>query len=157
MEKSINERIFELSDEGVSPGKIAQKLKVKKAIVMDILGEAGKSEGLGSMIEAVTKATGIKAAVEAITDDCGCKARAEKLNKIFPNRKLNDLLNDQYDFLHNFFTPKAPGSVNRKLQVQLVDVYNHVFNSKREVSSCGVCVAGMIKQLKKIYDESSNN
>ena len=43
MEKSINVKVFELHDSGVKAGKIAQKLRIKKTVVLDILGEAGKS------------------------------------------------------------------------------------------------------------------
>ena len=56
MEKSINVKVFELHDSGVKAGKIAQKLRIKKTVVLDILGEAGKSEGLGDVI---TKITGV--------------------------------------------------------------------------------------------------
>ena len=69
----INERVFELHSEGFKAGKIAQKLRIKKAVVLDILGEAGK-EGLGDIVTQFTEVTGIKAAVEALVDDCGCSA-----------------------------------------------------------------------------------
>lgn len=154
--ESINVKVFELHDQGVKAGKIAQKLKIKKAVVLDILGEAGKSEGLGSIITKVTEVTGIKAVVDAVTDDCGCAARAEKLNKLFPNRKLNDLQNDQYDYLKEFFEPKRPTSVNKSVQSDLVKIYNDVFNAKREVSSCSPCVANMVSELKKVYDGANN-
>lgn len=36
MEQSVNVKVFELFDQGVKPGKIAQKLKIKKAVVIDI-------------------------------------------------------------------------------------------------------------------------
>lgn len=154
--ESINVKVFNLHDEGFKAGKIAQKLRIKKAVVLDILGEAGKTEGLGSIIANVTEVTGIKAVVEAVTDDCGCKARAEKLNKLFPTRKLNDLLDAQYSFLETFFEGKRVTSVNSKLQKQLVDVYNHVFNAKREVSAFSPCVANLISDLKKIYEGANN-
>lgn len=155
MKKSINERVFDLHDEGFKAGKIAQKLKVKKSVVMDILGEAGKSEGLGDVVTKFTEVTGIKAVVEAITDDCGCKARAEKLNKLFPNRKLSDLSDSDYNYLEMFFREGKPTSVSAQIQKDLVGIYNRVFNSKRVPSSCSPCVAGIVKDLKKIYDESN--
>ena len=90
----MNEKVFELNDQGLAAGKIAQKLRIKKAVVLDILGNAANT-GLGDTVEAITEATGIKAVVEAVSDalgvDCGCAARKEDLNKLFPNRKLNDL------------------------------------------------------------------
>ena len=51
-----------------------------------------KSKGLGDSIEKLTKATGIKASVDYIFDKlgmpCGCEARKEKLNKLFPYKKM---------------------------------------------------------------------
>ena len=151
MKESVNVKVFELFDQGVKPGKIAQKLRIKKTVVMDILGEAGKAEGLGDIIANVTEVTGIAAVVEAITDDCGCKARAKALNKLFPTRKLNNLSNEAYDFLDGFFNPR-PSSVNSKTQKKLIDIYNDVFNAKRKVSGCGPCVAVVADELYKIYE-----
>jgi len=150
----INERVFELHSEGFKAGKIAQKLRIKKAVVLDILGEAGK-EGLGDIVTTFTEVTGIKSVVEALVDDCGCSARAEKLNDLFPNRKLNDLLTDQFDYLKAFFEPKRPSSVSSKQQKRLVEIYNHVFKSKRKVSNCSPCILGMINELNKIYDRAN--
>lgn len=152
--ENLNEKVFELFDEGFSTTKISQKLKVKKAVVKDILGEAA-NKGLGSIVEEFTEVTGIKAVVDAVTDDCGCKARAEKLNKLFPNRNLNDLLDEQYAYLENYFENKK-SYVSRKEQSDLIDIYNHVFNSKRKVSSCGTCVSKVIDDLKKIFDGATN-
>ena len=150
----INERVFELHSEGFKAGKIAQKLRIKKAVVLDILGEAGK-EGLGDIVTQFTEVTGIKSVVEALVDDCGCSARAEQLNDLFPNRKLNDLLTDQFDYLKAFFEPKRPASVNAPQQKRLVEIYNHVFKSKRKVSNCSPCILGMINELQKIYDRAN--
>ena len=146
-----NDRVFELNAEGFTAGKIAQKLRIKKAVVLDILGEA-KNAGLGDIVTEFTEVTGIKKVVEAITDDCGCAARAEKLNELFPNRKLNNLETEQFDFLQDFFTPKRPTSVNPKTQRELVDIYNHVFKSKRKVTNCSPCLVNLIDDLFKIYE-----
>jgi hypothetical protein len=155
MEKSINEKVFELFDTGVKAGKIAQKLRIKKAVVLDILGEAGKEEGLGDIITKVTEVTGIKAVVEAVVDDCGCAARAEKLNKMFPRRKLNDLSNEHYKFLKGFFAKKVY-SVNRPIQLKLIEIYNAVFSAKRVVSNCSPCVAKVVSDLKLVYEGANN-
>ena len=150
----MNVKVFELHDQGVSAGKIAQKLRIKKAVVLDILGDAANT-GLGDAVEKLTEATGIKAAVNAVASaldvDCGCKARKEDLNKLFPNRKLNDLLTDQYEWLEDYFSTKKT-SVNREQQVMLVEIYNHVFNSKRKVSNCSPCVVSVTNELKRIYN-----
>ena len=152
--ENLNVKVFDLYDEGFTSGKIAQKLRIKKTVVEDILGNV-ESKGLGSTIEKITEATGIKAVVEAITDECGCKARAEKLNKLFPSRKLEDLLTADYDYLSIFFSNKVM-SVNSKQQKELVRIYNHVFNAKRAVSNCSPCVANMVRELRQIYEAANN-
>ena len=156
--ETINERIFQLNDEGLAAGKIAQKLKIKKAEVLDILGEAA-NKGAGDIVEAITTATGIKAVVDtvakALDTDCGCAARKETLNKLFPNRKLNDLSNEDYDYLTEWYSVKR-SSVNTKQQNMLVDIYNRVFNAKRKVSNCSTCIASVNRELRKIYDGANN-
>ena len=152
--ENLNEKIFELRDEGKTPSYIARKLKIKTAEVRDVLGMAA-DKGAGDKVEQVTEALGIKAVVEQVFgDDCGCKARKEALNELFPNRKLNDLLTDQYEALDKYFANQK-SYVNRDEQVMLVDIYNHVFNAKRVVSSCSTCVATVVRELKQVYDRSN--
>ena len=156
--ETINERIFQLNDEDLTPGKIAQKLKIKKAVVLDILGEAA-NKGAGDIVESITTATGIKAVVDtvakALDADCGCAARKETLNKLFPNRKLNDLSTEDYDALTEWYSVKR-SSVNTIEQNMLVDIYNRVFNAKRKVSNCSPCIASINRELRKIYDGANN-
>ena len=155
----VNEKIFSLNSEGLSPSKIAQKMKIKKAVVLDILGESA-NKGLGTKIADVTKALGLDVVAETVADvlgadDCGCAKRAEDLNKLFPNRALNDLSIEDFNYLTKFF--KANHTyVNSKEQKELVDIFNNVFNSKRVVSNCSPCVANLIKDLKKIYGAVNN-
>jgi len=152
------ERIFQLNDEGFTAGKIAQKLKIKKSEVNLILGEAG-NKGLGDVVESITTATGIKAVVDtvakALDADCGCAARKETLNKLFPNRKLNDLSTEDYNYLTEWYSSRR-SSVNTKEQNMLVDIYNRVFNAKRKVSNCSPCIASINRELRKIYDGANN-
>ena len=154
----LNDKIFELHHEGITPAKIAKKLKVKQSIVKDVIGGAANG-GLGDVVESITEATGIKAVVEAVSKainkDCGCKARKEDLNKRFPNRKLNDLSEEAYNILKEWFSVKKH-SVSAEWQKKLISVYNDVFNSKREMSSCSPCIAGMIRELETIYNEANN-
>lgn len=156
--ETINERIFQLNDEGLAAGKIAQKLKIKKAEVLDILGEAA-NKGAGDIVESITTATGIKAVVDtvakALDADCGCAARKETLNKLFPNRKLNDLSTEDYDFLTEWFSVRR-SSVSAKDNSTLVGIYNRVFNSKRKASNCSPCTASINRELRKIYDGANN-
>lgn len=154
------EQIIKLYDEGFSAGKIAQKLKVKKAIVEDVLGDNAKSSGLGDTISKITEATGLDVVAEKVAeavgaDDCGCKARAKTLNKLFPYKRMNDLSDSDYVFLNDFFT-NVKGSVKHDVQVMLVDVYNRVFNAKRKTTTCSQCVASLIRDLRKVYDATKN-
>ena len=155
----VNEKIFLLNSEGLSPSKIAQKMKIKKAVVLDILGESA-NKGLGTKIADVTSALGLDKVAETVADvlgadDCGCAKRAEDLNKLFPNRALNDLSNEDFSYLTEFFIFKR-SSVNSLEQKKLVDIFNRVFNAKREVSNCSPCVANLIRDLKKIYGAVDN-
>tara|TARA_R110000772_G_scaffold74599_2_gene162476 strand:+ start:11575 stop:12048 length:474 start_codon:yes stop_codon:yes gene_type:complete len=155
----FNEKIFLLNSEGLSPSRIAQKMKIKKAVVLDILGESA-NKGLGTKITDVTKALGLDVVAETVAgalgaDDCGCAKRAEDLNKLFPNRSLNDLSNEDFNYLTEFFKSKR-SSVSPKEQKELVGIFNNIFNSKRVVSNCSPCVANLIKDLKKIYGATNN-
>lgn len=152
MENQID-KIFELHDQGFSAGKIAQKMKIKKTEVQQVLGDAN-DKGLGDKIEKFTEATGIKDVVESMFKDCGCAARKETLNKLFPNRKLNNLSVEHFDWLTNFFKDKK-SSVSSDEQKMLVEIYNEVFNAKRRVSNCSPCVAKVVDELKRIYAEAS--
>ena len=144
-----NKEIWELRDQGKTPSYIARKLKIDKSIVYETIGNAN-NKGLGDVIEKVTEATGIKAVVEAISDDCGCAARKESLNDLFPNRKLNDLLVEDFEYLTEFFS-RENTSVDMVTQKELVRIYNGVFNAKRKVSNCSPCVATIVRELKKVY------
>ena len=101
----------------------------------------------------------IKAVVEtvakALDSDWGCKARKETLNKLFPNRKLNDLSEDDYNYLDKYFAEKRH-SVSSKEQKELVRIYNDVFNAKRVVSNCSPCVASVVRELKRIYEAAND-
>lgn len=148
--ENLNKEVFELFDAGKTATQIAKKLKVKKSVVNDILGGAN-DKGLGDKIEKFTEATGIKAVVEAITDDCGCAARKESLNKLFPNRKLNDLSLESYEWLKAWYS-QPRSAVKPSEQQKLVDVYNEVFNAKRVVSNCSPCIASVNRELKRVYE-----
>lgn len=152
----LQEKIIKLRDEGFSAGKIAQKLKVKKAKVVEILGDTAEAQGLGDTVEKFTEALGLDVVAETVSkamgkDDCGCKARKSTLNKLFPYKNMNKLTNENYEYLDNFFKVNV-SSVNTATQTKLVSVYNETFNAKRKVSNCSPCVASMIRELKKVYD-----
>lgn len=157
MTEDIQNKIILLNDEGLTAGKIAQKVRVKKAVVLEVLG-TNVNDGVGSTIEKLTAVTGLdvvadKVAKAAGFKDCGCAARAKTLNKLFPYKTMNDLSIDDYDYLNDWFT-NPRNSVKADEQARLVSIYNNVFNAKRKVSTCGQCVASMVKDLKKVYDAS---
>ena len=114
-----------------------------------------KSKGLGDDIEKITKATGIKTAVDFLAEklgfDCGCDARKEALNKLFPYKKVECLTEDEYNYLTEFnwnvyqLTPEH--------QKRLLQIYNRIFNEKRQPTSCGACWQGILAELHKVYNE----
>ena len=115
-----------------------------------------KSKGLGDSIEKITKATGIKKATDWIFDklgkDCGCDARKEKLNKLFPYKNIECLNEDEYMYLKGFFSVNK-NVVNSPEQKELLKIHNRVFKTKRETSSCGSCVKGLVDTMKRLYNE----
>ena len=152
----LQDKIVQLHEEGFTAGKIAQKLKIKKAKVTEVLGDNAKNAGLGDTISDVTSALGLDVVAEEVAaaagaDDCGCKARAEKLNKLFPYKKLSNLSIENYELLEDFFS-KGHSSISPDTQKMLLKIYNETFNAKRKMSSCSPCVASMIRELRKIYE-----
>jgi len=113
------------------------------------------SEGLGDTVEKITKATGIKKVVEMFADgkDCGCDERKEKLNKMFSYQKPNCLTEPEFDYLKAFFA-KSNSTISPTTQKELLDIYNRVFNDKREMSGCSSCfINGVYNKLKAVYNE----
>lgn len=115
-----------------------------------------ESKGLGDTIEKVTEATGIKKLVKWIAgEDCGCDQRKETLNKLFKYNKPLCLEEHEYNYLNRFFNnPK--GVINSQTQGELLKIYNRIFQTKKQKSSCGSCVRTMINELNKIYNTYGN-
>ena len=115
-----------------------------------------KSKGLGDSIEKFTKATGIKASVDYIFDklgvDCGCEARKEKLNKLFPYKKIECLNAEEYETLKDIFK-----HINNKLgpteQSALLKIHNRIFNQHKKMSTCGSCVKELVDTMRKLFNE----
>lgn len=118
--------------------------------------QSQKSEGLGDTIEKVTKATGIKKAVDYVFDklgkDCGCDERKEKLNKMFRYRKPKCLEQEEYEYLHEFFTSNT-NIVRHQTQLRLLEIYNRVFDTNKKKTSCAPCIKSTIDELRTIYKE----
>lgn len=119
-----------------------------------------KPKGLGDTIEQFTEATGIKAGVEklaqAIGWDCGCDARKEKLNQLFPYKKINCLTEEDYEYLQGWFSMDRH-SVSIMEQRRLTEVYYNVFNIRLEQTSCDSCWRDYISQIRKVYIEYKEN
>jgi hypothetical protein len=112
-----------------------------------------ESKGLGDTIAKITKATGIDKAVKFIAgEDCGCDKRKDVLNKLFPYRRPNCLTETEHITLTEFFK-RNPTQVSKSDQLTLLKISNRIFNERKQPSSCGSCVRGMVQRLKKLYNE----
>ena len=133
----------------------APKDKRTKAYKEWVKNHQKASEGLGDTVEKITKATGIKKVVEMFADgrDCGCEDLKEKLNKMFPYQKPNCLTEPEFDYLKAFFA-KSSSTISPTTQRELLDIYNRVFNDKREMSGCSSCfINGVYNKLEDVYNE----
>lgn len=114
------------------------------------------SQGLGDTIEKITTATGIKAVVKFIAgEDCGCDERKERLNKLFPYKSANCLLEDEYEFLSDFLS-KEIYEIRPSEQTKLLTIYNRVFNLKYQPSTCSDCWRDIVASLKKLIETYKN-
>lgn len=113
------------------------------------------AQGLGDTIEAFTNVTGIKKGVELLSKaldwDCGCDERKERLNQLWSYRKPQCLVQDDYEYLKEFFS-KPQNEIVPKVQWELSDIYFRVFNFRLEQSSCASCWRDYISQLRQVYN-----
>jgi hypothetical protein len=116
-------------------------------------GRQPKAQGLGDTVEQVLEATGVaKVAKWILGEDCGCDKRKEKLNQIFPYRKINCLTEDEHGILDTFFN-RNTAEISPADQHALLKVYNRVLNARQEPTSCSSCWRDITNQLKRIYKE----
>ena len=116
-----------------------------------------QAQGLGDTIEQITEATGIKAVVEMFSKatglDCGCDERKAKLNELFSySRSVNCLTEKDYNSLTELISP-SKNTLTPEEQSVISEIYFNVFNYRLQLSSCGSCWAGKIKELKQVYDQ----
>ena len=116
-----------------------------------------KSKGLGDTISKITKATGISKVVDKISEvtgiPCNCEERRNKLNKIFPySRQMTE---DEIK-IYEEVLPRTKGTISGQDQAIMVKLYNKVFNTNKQPSSCGSCVKETLAKLKKVYENSCN-
>jgi len=114
---------------------------------------AQASKGLGDQVEKFTEATGIKKFVKFVAgDDCGCSERKDKLNNLFPSNNPNCLTENEYNYLAD-----RVGKLNKvtsEEQRALLNIYNRVFNDRKELTGCSSCfLNGVWKKLERVYKE----
>ena len=111
-----------------------------------------KSKGLGDTVEKITEATGVKKAVKALFgEDCGCDERKAKLNKIMSYKVVNCLEEDEYNYITEFLS-RGRNNVTVIEQRGLLNIYNRVFNQRKQMSNCPSCVRSMIAHLRKLIE-----
>jgi len=118
-------------------------------------------EGLGDVVEKVTKATGIKKAVKAVFgDDCGCDERKAKMNQIIRFKPKDCFTEDEFQYLSQFYSEEQ-GMFNEKAtitpeqQKELIKIHNRV--SPRQVTvgtNCAPCFLNSVyRTLSKMYTQ----
>ena len=114
---------------------------------------AESNKGLGDAVERFTEKTGIKALVKFVAgDDCGCDERKEKLNYLFPNYRPNCLTEDEYNYLSE--RVGKLNTITTEEQKALLNIYNRVFNDRRELTGCSTCfLNGVWKKLERVFNE----
>ena len=114
--------------------------------------QESKSKGLGDTVEKITEATGVKKAVKALFgEDCGCDERKVKLNKLMSYNVTNCLEEKEYNYLSDFLS-KNRQNVTMVEQRALLDIFNRVFNQRKQMSSCPSCIRSMIADLRKLMN-----
>lgn len=111
-----------------------------------------KSVGLGDTIEKITQATGIDKLVKFVAgEDCGCEERKKKLNVMFPYNKPLCLTEQEHEYLKNYYDSKIV-QVKHSVQVEILKIFNRVFNQNLQPTSCSDCYRDIHYKLEKLYN-----
>ena len=111
-----------------------------------------ESQGLGDTLEKVFEATGVKKLVEFIAgEDCGCDERKEKLNKLYPYNKPLCLLEEEYEWLKDFFAVNR-ASISPSQQQAILPIYNRVMRNNKKPSNCADCWREIVRELKNVFE-----
>lgn len=111
------------------------------------------SRGLGDTVAKFTEATGIDKVVHFIAgEDCGCDKRKEKLNKLFPYKTPECLTEEEHNTLTELI-PNMRVKVRPSDQIEFLKVYNRVFKTNEQPTSCASCLNDMLRKIKMVYNE----
>jgi len=120
--------------------------------------------GLGDVIEDITKATGIKAIVDKVSDalgvDCGCDERRERLNNLLPRgRKQQRCFTDEeYIKYGEFMQTRKAGRLEKDEVKYLMTIYAKIYNRTWRKVRCTQCaLAGRVKEAMTDLDKTYNN
>jgi hypothetical protein len=110
------------------------------------------SKGFGDTVAKFTEATGIDKLVHFIAgEDCNCDKRKEKLNKLFPYKTPECLTEVEHGTLTNLL-PKMVVKVRPSEQLEFLKVYNRVFKTNEQPTSCASCLNEMLRKMKQVYN-----
>ena len=110
------------------------------------------SKGFGDTLAKFTEATGIDKVVHFIAgEDCGCDKRKEKLNKMFPYKTPECLTEVEHEQLTTLL-PNMRVKVKPSEQLQFLKVYNRVFKTNEQPTSCASCLNDMLRKMKQVYN-----
>jgi len=110
------------------------------------------SKGFGDTVAKFTEAIGIDKVVHFIAgEDCGCDKRKEKLNKMFPYKTPECLTEVEHKQL-TYLLPKMVLRVRPSEQLQFLEVYNRVFKTNEQPTSCASCLNDMLRKMKQVYN-----
>lgn len=157
--KTAKRNIRILKDlESMTQKEVAEKYKLSTASIKAIKAKANAAagDGLGDVVEKITKATGIKKVVElfnsATGQDCNCDKRKEKMNIAFPTRRTIECMTEEmYDTFGKIKDLKNLGSSER---AEVARIHAHVFKHKVVVPCTCTPKRWMqfMSELTKVYD-----
>ncbi len=111
-------------------------------------------KGLGDVVAKVTKTTGIDKVVKFIAgEDCGCEERRDKWNKIpmFKRKTPNCIKEEDYNYLVQLFS-RLKGTISPQEYKRVLPIYNYVFKTNKQSTSCDPCAAKVVVKLKKYLE-----
>ena len=117
-----------------------------------------KAQGLGDVIENVTKKTGVKKVVDLFLDgkDCGCEERKQKLNTLYPRGLKARCLTEQEYKDWGKFKENLKLVVSKEEVDFVAKIYSDVFNRQYWRPDCITCSARplikMIERMDKVYE-----